>query len=257
MGTPGYYNVYIDEAGDEGFRNLGQRANGTGDASSEWLVMTGVIIHAELDQERTRAVDRLRVALDKTQSRKPLHWRDLRAHHGKKRRAMDLLAREPLRFCSVAMWKPPIPQRSAALQRPGYLYNYATRFLIERLGWFAGPSRRKLNLLFESRASTRYDDLERYVRDIEARSRYISRGCVACVKPVNASRKGVQLADFYAGATFAALEPDDHGYTTVDYIHSVRRQLFRRSGRAIHDDGFKVFPRDALDDPRYRWIRDL
>lgn len=258
MANNRYFNVYIDEAGDEGFRKLGQRARGESGASSEWLILASVLVHEEFDRERTRAVDDLRTVLNRTKSHKPLHWRDLRNDHSKKRRAMDLLASRPFNVSVVALWKPPIVERSPALQRPTYLYNYAARFLIERLSWFAKPSGRRLNLLFESRATTRYDDLERYVRSIEADPRHrIEQECIAHVQPVNASRKGAQLADFYAGAAQDALEPDPHGYTTTDYLHSVRSQLFRRPGRPVWKDGFKVFPDPVLDHQRYPWIRNL
>lgn len=252
------FNAYIDESGDEGFRKLGERAKGASDASSEWLVLAAVLMFEEQDRERTQAVDRLRELLNRASTRAPLHWRDLRNDHSKKRRVMDLLAGEPLIFSVVALWKPGLKGQSAALKRKGYLYNYAARFLIERLSWFADRGGRRLNLFFESRATTSYADLEGYITAIQADPECsITPGAIARVQPVNASRKGAQLADFYASLTAEALEPDPYGYTTPDYLLRVRHQLFRRPPRSVLRDGFKIFPDRAADAARYSWLRRL
>lgn len=72
------FNAYIDEGGDDGFRRVGERGRGVKDAASEWLIMAGVLMPEEEDDERTRTVDQLRVLLNRTKTRTPLHWRDLR-----------------------------------------------------------------------------------------------------------------------------------------------------------------------------------
>lgn len=251
------WNAYIDESGDEGFRKLGERANGANDASSEWLILVGVLIREEDDVERTRAVDRLRSAL-KRPSPKPLHWRDIR-NHTARRQAMDILAAEPLFFSAVGLWKPALTGgRAPGLQKKGQLYNYAARYLIERLSWFADNSGRGLNLLFESRATTSYSQLEAYVETIQADPQCtIAEGCIASVRPVAANRKGAQLADLYAGAVSDALEYDAAGYIEPDYLLRVKHQVFRRPGRPVLKDGMKLFPDNAIPYARYEWLKEL
>ena len=239
------FNACIDESGDEGLGTPG---------SSEWLVMAGVLMFQERDVVCTRAVDRLRDVLDKPPP-KPLHWRNLRRQQ-QKRKATSLLASEPLHCSIVALWKPAIVAEGApGLHRKGYLYNYAARFLIERLSWFAKNGGRQLNLLFESRATTSYDDLRRYVQAIQRDPQCsIEPNTIADVRPVSAVTKGAQLADFYAGVAQEALEPDELGFCDPEYLLALRHQLFRRPQRSILDDGFKVFPlRDEHRD-RYRWL---
>lgn len=123
------YNVYIDETGDEGWKKLGQRGKGALDASSEWLIIAGVLLLEEQDQERTQVVDRIRREIARRpppgKPPKALHWRDLKDHHSKKRRAIRLLAQEPLWFCIVALWKPALEGTAPGLRKKGYLYNYA------------------------------------------------------------------------------------------------------------------------------------
>jgi hypothetical protein len=253
------FNGYIDESGDEGFTRIGWRARGVQEASSEWLVLGAALVFEEQDLERTQAVDRLRQALGRTQSRRPLHWRDLRNDHAKKRRAMDLLAREQLIFSAVALSKRHLEGRATALQRrKGYLYNWAARLLIERLSWFADGQSRRLNLLFENRASTRYGDLNHYVRTIQRDPECsIAEGSIASVRPVEPSRKGAQLADFFVSAAAEALEPDLDGNTEEDYLLRVSKRLYRPTGRDVLRYGFKVFPDEALDLARYPWLPAL
>ncbi len=254
------FNAYIDESGDEGFTRIGWRARGVQEASSEWLLLGAVLVFEEQDAERTRAVDRLREVVGRTQSRKPLHWRDLRNDHGKKRRAMDLLAGEPLVFSAVAMSKRHIQGYggTALERRKGYLYNWAARLLIERLSWFADKSGRQLNLLFENRASTRYGDLNHYVRTIQTDPECsIAKDSIASAQPVEASRKGVQIADYFVSAAAEALEPDLDGYLEEDYLLRLGKRLYRPTGTDVLKYGFKVFPDEAADLDRYPWMASL
>jgi hypothetical protein len=249
-----YVNAYIDESGDDGFARLGEHGPG---ASSEWLILAAVLMFEEEDRVRTEAVDRLRQELGKPPPT-PLHWRKLRKQ-SQKRRAVGILAAEPLHFCVVALWKPPfVSEASPGLRKKGYLYNYAARFLIERLSWYANNGNRGLNLLFESRATTSYTDLAQYIQTIQGDPDCsIPPGTIADVRPVPSALKGAQLADHYAGAAQDALGLDKHGMSSSEYLWALRHQLFRQPGRSVLKDGFKVFPDKALDEKRYPWLGGL
>lgn len=252
------FNAYIDEAGDEGFTNLARRGPRRDGDSSLWLILAAVLVLEEQDRERTAAVDRLRALLNRPPP-KPLHWRDLKTDHTKKRRAIALLAAEPLVCSFVALWKPGMLESARGLRRKGYLYNYAARLLVERLSWFARGQRRRLNLLFEHRASTSYADLHRYMADMESDSRTsIEPGSIAAVSPVESSRKGAQLADYYVSATREALEPDAYGLLEERYLLSFRHQLYRPSGKSVFAYGFKIFPDlQGPDRAQYPWLDEL
>jgi hypothetical protein len=245
-----YFNAYIDEAGDEGFKNPAQVGPGT---SSEWLVLAAVIVPAEDDLVRSRAVDSLRALLNKPPP-KPLHFRFLK-QHSKKRAAMAALAQEPFVFSTVAIWKPGIT--SGYLQQAPHLYNYAARFLIERLSWYADDQGRQLNLYFENRASTSYTALQGYMNWIQNDPACsIRNNTIASFKPVASTVKLAQIADFYASATHSALEPDAYGHPTPDYLEQVTHQLYRRGGN-ITSYGFVVFPPQGADHNRYPWMAKL
>lgn len=251
------FNAYIDEAGDDGFSNMSRRGPRRDGDSSLWLILAAVLILEEQDRERTAAVNRLRAMLNRPFP-KPLHWRDLKTDHTKKRRAVALLANEPLVCSFVALWKPGMPETARGLRKKGYLYNYAARFLVERLSWFATGQHRRLNLLFEHRASTSYADLQRYMAEIEADPKTsIEPDSIASFAPVESSRKGAQLADYYVSAAREALEPDAYGMLEAQYLLALRHQIYRPPGKSVFAYGFKIFPDAGRDTGRYPWLNRL
>lgn len=172
---------------------------------------------------------------------------------------MDLLAAQRFKFSAAALWKPPLESRARGLkQKRGYLYNYAARFLVERLTWLAEDHGRKVNLYFESRATTSYTALQLYLRSLQSDERTtIKAETIGEVRPVSPTWKGAQLADFYVSAAAEAVEPDLDGYLEADYLLKIRHQLHRHPRRNVLSYGFKVFPDEAIDLERYPWMADL
>jgi Protein of unknown function (DUF3800) len=256
-------NAYIDESGDEGWRKVGQRARGAKDASSEWLILAAAISPAELDAKNMRIIDDLRVKTKRSQSHKPLKWRNLENDHFKKRLVADVLGEQrSLLYSVAALWKPALAEGAPGLRKPGYLYHLTGRYLIERLSWLAwesfGSARRQVNLLFESRQQTSYVDLEKYVRKIEADpDATIESGSIGHVRPVNPSIKGAQVADLVAGAVQDALEPNHRGDIETDYLLRLKNRLYCKQGRQLIKYGLKIFPPEALRESRYSWLADL
>jgi hypothetical protein len=80
---------------------------------------------------------------------------------------------------------------------------------------------------------------------------------IASVAPVEATRKGAQLADYFVSAAAEALEPDLHGYVEEEYLMRVRKRLYRPTGGEILKYGFKIFPDEAIDRDRYPWLSSL
>lgn len=257
------FNAYIDESGDEGWRKVGQRAEGAKDASSEWLILAAAISPAELDAKNMRIIDELRKSTKKSQSKKPLKWRGLENDHYKKRLVADTLGSHPsLLFSVAALWKPALEETAPGLRKRGYLYHLTGRYLIERLSWLAwerrGSARRKINLFFESRQQTSYVDLAKYVRQIEADpDASIETGSIGDVRPVGPSIKGAQVADLVAGAVQDALEPNHRGDTEPDYLQRLRSRLYCKPGGHVTKYGLKIFPPEALKESRYAWLKDF
>jgi hypothetical protein len=243
------YNAYIDEAGDEGFVTT----TVPGQGSSEWLIVGAVIVREEDDLAMSHAVDDLRALLDRPPP-KPLHFRTLK--HNARRAAMDVLGAYGFVASIVALWKPP-QGAGKSFPQPPYMYNWACRLLVERLTWYADDRGRQVNLFFSNRASTSYAQLQGYMNWIQNDPACeIRPGCIKGFKPVNKTVKLVQVADFYASASFAALEPDSFGNSEEDYLFRVRHQLYRRNNN-LFSYGFKGWPPKGLDRRRYPWLLNL
>lgn len=243
------FHAYIDESGDEGFKDVTIPTQN----SSEWLVLAGVLVPEERDLELSKAIDDLRTYLHRPPP-KPLHFRDLK--HPAKRAAMSRLAGYPFVFSVVALWKPQIT--SPFLRKPPYLYNYACRFLIERLSWYAAARKRQLDLFFENRASTSYNDLYDYMNWIQNDPTCRIERNVRRFQPVSPTVKLAQIADFYASAAASALEPNVYGLSEESYLLAVQHQLYRGELEgSIFGTGFKIFPSSGCDFVRYPWLRDL
>lgn len=242
------FNAYIDEAGDEGFVTVTIPGRG----SSEWFVVGAVIVPKENDLLLSHAVDDLRTLLNRPPS-KPLHFRNL--GHNPRRAAMNRLGQYGFTFSVVALWKP--TQGGRTFPKPPYMYNWASRLLVERLTWYAAERGRKVNLFFSNRSSTSYAQLRTYIRALQKDPDcQIRPNTIKDFRPVNQQVKLIQVADFYASSAFMALEPDSFGNSEEDYLMRVRHQLYRR-GNNLFSYGFKIWPTAGRDVRRYPWLAQL
>ena len=142
-----------------------------------------------------------------------------------------------------------------------YLYNYATRFLLERVSWLVDENRGICNLVFEHRTSTSYADLTSYINSLLCDPRcQIRDGVIAGWMAVNKSQsKNLQITDALNGSVFAALEPDSFGNVEPTYILTLSPFLYRR-GSNVFSYGLKLFPESGLADnmeARYPWLKNI
>jgi len=86
--------VYIDESGDEGFS--------FDRGSSEWLILSAVVIRKAKDLDLVKLTDHVKCKLNKPK-KKPLHFRDLK--HAQRLLLVDKIAKADLRVISVLTHK--------------------------------------------------------------------------------------------------------------------------------------------------------
>jgi Protein of unknown function (DUF3800) len=98
MSSPTFV-VYVDESGDEGFS--------FGRGSSDWFVLSAVIIKKSIELETVKLVDRIRTQLQKPE-KKPLHFRDLK--HEQRLPYIGEIGKANLRTVSVITHKPSIKE---------------------------------------------------------------------------------------------------------------------------------------------------
>lgn len=249
------YTAYIDEAGDEGITKL-RDADGPG-GQSLWLVLGGIIVRQEVDRELPRWRDQILEAF-RFKRRDELHFRNLK--HDQKVAAATMLAGKRMGICCVCSNKVTIldsPSVTAVYSQKGHLYNYLTRFLLERLtSVIASAAERsgnqaRLSIVFSRRANTDYHAMREYfelMRDGREKIKPI-RGIDWSVfspddiRVENHSKwAGLQLADIATSAMFNALEPNRFGHIEPRYALSLKNNFIRHKSSLL-DCGLTLVPR--------------
>lgn len=238
--------VYVDEAGDEGFGKLRLPDRG---GQSQWLLLGSMIARgnkdAQLPKWRNAILDRF-----PNSRRSDLHFINLK--HEQKVVVCQEIARLPLFSCVVFSNKKTIPGSSWAelFKRPGYLYNYMTRWLLERVTAFCAAdsesSRQlpcKVKVVFSRRGGTDYRSMAEYLclmrdgREVVRPARQINWNVFdpSDIAVENHSvRVGLQFSDAFTSAFFSAVEPNVYGNYETQYAEILRQSVVRVSGNALN-----------------------
>jgi len=259
--------AYIDESGHEADRK---------DKSSEWFVLSAVVLRAENDAKVCRAISSFRKACGKKG-----RWRNWyfkftnRLSSWQKIIACEFLARKPVRIVHILVHKSSKPVRNHETNH-ALIYSYAGKFLLERISFvcrdhahLSTTGNGKTLLVFSKRSEMNYDNFRQYVRElrdnpgkhntrivwdhidpdpqyITARSARDSRGC--------------QLADIAAGALFTAVNRKrDKFQVTDDRPIRVLEPVTYRKGGLVTNNGVKFWPPEVLEmvssEKRFTWYR--
>jgi hypothetical protein len=241
------HKVYVDESGDEGFR--------FDQGSSRWFVLSGVVFRGDDELSQVKLVNRVREDINsqrgsnKIPDRKPLHFRDLK--HKERRYFASVIANAQLRTVSVLIDKAQITSRET-FEQGTRLYFYAVRLLLERLSWMCrddGPaSDSLLEVTFSNRSTIEYSKLQNYVEILLSNHEFRGEASVLDVRMIRTEtpgrRLGLQIADAVASSYFAAVEPDQYGFTEDGYLRLLAGKAYRWRGE-VFGYGVKVFPPEA------------
>ena len=152
------FMVYVDESGDEGFS--------FGRGSSEWFVLSAVIIKKVTELETVKLVDCIRTQLQKPE-KKPLHFRDLK--HEQRLPFIGEISKAPLRTVSVIIHKPSIKEPEKFHER-FRLYYYTVRYLLERVSWYCRDHKLpkdkgdgSAQIIFSNRSGMSYLEMKEYL----------------------------------------------------------------------------------------------
>jgi len=251
------FNAYIDESGDEGFKIK----NGEW-VSSEWFIIGALITYEGKDLELSRTVNVIKTdILRRKQSAmsKPLHF--VKYDHKQRRAIINEICNHGkwFNFIAVGVDKT-TTQRGASLRdEKQYLYNYATRLLLERISWLV-HDKGSCKLIFENRTNTSYKDMEKYIDHIlEDKECQIKKNTISGYKVANKNEfKNLQIADCLVGSVFAALEKDNYGFVEDAYIKILNPYFYKRKGN-LFSYGLKLIPdatKPAMQE-KYPWITEL
>jgi len=261
MATPSFV-VYVDESGDEGFA--------FGKGSSEWFILSAVIIKKPLELETVKFVDGVRNMLNK-RPKKALHFRKIK--HEQRLPYIDLISQAPLKAISVLIHKPSFTKPEIFLK--GYrLYFYAVRYLVERISWFCRDNYKRsidygdgfAEIVFSNRTNMPYREMKDYLTLLRGQTGYCDvriywpRINLDYIKALSASKRmGLQIVDAVAGSFFYGVQRSDYGFAEDRYARMLKPVIYRY-GRQYLGYGLKFFPIDldkAIEkQPHLKWIAD-
>lgn len=241
--TDASFVAYIDESGDTGFSF---RPGGKG--SSEWLILSAIVVHKAYDHAMVTEVKAIKSAL----SKKPdavLHFADCKNHEHKVM-ICERMAKIKMRAFSMLAHKPSLALGDQK-EHGDVLYRYLCRLLLERISWYCrdyrqpGKGNGTAELLFSNRTRMSYSDLTvyaRYLRDVEDTRIHWAALDAANVKAVPAPEKaGLQVADFVASATYKAVTRNAWGHVEPRYLQMMKECFYRRGGKIL-SYGVKCYP---------------
>ena len=239
------FNVYIDEAGDEGF-DFSKR-------TPEWFIISAVITRQENDLDVLSRIIKETREQFKYSGKQEIHFRKLT--HEKKIAYLSSIASSRIRSVTVAIHKPSLREQETFHQK-NKLYFYACRLLLERVTWFCrdnfisskhyGDGTAKI--VFSKRKNMSYAELKDYLNLLYINSNYrdirINWSTLRSnqIVALGASQSmGLQVADAVASSCYSAVNKSDYGYVEDKYMRIVKPTIYRH-GKIIWGYGFKVFP---------------
>lgn len=232
--TPQYV-VYIDEAGDPGIK---QKAREALESSSEWFVVSAVVMRASRDQDARDWLQDMREAV-RAQSRHPLHYRKL--SDSNQARVCRMLSSKDVRIFAVASHKTNMRgytnRRLGSRMGRGEFYNWCLRLLLERVTiWCAAHSKRErkrvdpARIIFSERGGHDYTHLRAYLETLKMqavakttvlRAREIVPDVIEptlCEVRPHGALAGLQLVDIAASAFFQGTDSKSAAYTIKNAV---------------------------------------
>ena len=240
--------AYIDESGDPGTRGSGSR----------WLALGCAMLADGAAPAVEAAVRRAREIIG-GRSLSNLHFNELQ--HDDKVGALNLIAAEPWTGVVVAFDKSKITPGSR-LNAPRSLYNYAARFLVERVADYAERVREPAHIHFERSRVFDLDEFTGYIDRLRGRDDASSNLRLISPEVMRVIRKGeapeLEIADGVAHAAFRALEPHRKwGHIEPAYLNILLPKLLRSvSNGQLVGWGLVILPPDNVNGLReeYAWI---
>jgi Protein of unknown function (DUF3800) len=261
QGTPKYhYIAYIDEAGDDGLRAVKPT---TFPGSSEWLILSAVVVKAENEANVAKWVSDIRSGF-RTNQAKALHFADLSPSN--KLAVCNKLSSLDLRSFVVASNKKNMQgytnPDAGKIPSQCWFYCWMTRVLLERVTRFVLDRSirdfgepRSLRVEFSARGGLRYSQMMAYYEWLRMKrtNPFLPWGkiCFEVLHPnllrvyPHLQREGLQLADTVASAFFKACDKYDTGGCEPKYAMALEGRMARepdtRTGR-ISGYGVKLLP---------------
>lgn len=246
-----HFVAYVDEAGDEGFGKLAGESSG----QSNWFSIGAAVVDAGNDKLlpawRNEVMDRFA-----NRKNKDLHFREL--NHDQRVHACTTIAGKMVGGCVVSSCKVTIldAEEIEVFKRPQHLYNYLTRFLLERVTSACKKraamdgTTASLRVVFSRRKGTDYQQMREYLefmRDGKEKMKPVRSIDWTVLDPANIAvenhkvRAGLQVADLFTSAIWKALEPNGYGNCEDRYAKILAPRLIKQNGYTLNC-GLTIIP---------------
>jgi hypothetical protein len=246
-GAPDYHYVaYIDESGDPGIRKVKPLDR---PGSSEWLIVSAVVVAASREPEVADWVAELTASMNSRQMR-DLHFQKLSP--ARKLLACAYLAERPVRCFVVASnkqnmrgWKNPWAEK---IPSDNWFYCWMTRLLLERVThWVKCRSladhgaAKRVKLVYSERGGLSYGQLNAYYQWLRNKgdNQFLTLGNLEyetidmrLMEVLNhAGHDGLKLPDIVASAFFKAADVHDTGGCDPTFARALRPPSCAITGR--------------------------
>lgn len=249
---PKRFIAYVDEAGDEGFGKLSEENTG----QSSWFSIGGCVVAEEDERALPSWRDEIMGAFKNRNSR-DLHFRDLK--HEQKVHACATIATKPIGACVVSSNKHTLPSHPKAevFKTKQHLYNYLTRYFLERITSACKKKARiehgapaSLRVVFSQRKGSDYEvmrDYLKFLRDGKEKIQPVRTIDWSVLDPDDIAvenhkvRAGLQIADLFTSAVWKAFEPNGYGHCEPRYAQEIAPRLMR-SNKSRLNCGLTIIP---------------
>ena len=245
------FNVYIDEAGDEGFKFRAAPEKG----SSRFFVLSALIVPATKDSELARVTTEIKRMLNyqPRDMHRPLHFCKL--GHDKRKVCVNKLADfDGFEIITVVFDKQHCYKDYFKTPK---LYHTACHLLLLNLNVFLNVHIAKAHLIFDNRGNTRHSKLKEYVEEEVDTSRFLSS-----VPRPSTQVKCLQLADIIASSIYQAFEPNQYNDVEPCFIQKLHPKIFCHNGKCWGSGLtlaplFKDFEPINYEQEKYSWLTML
>ncbi|HEY8098518.1 MAG TPA: DUF3800 domain-containing protein, partial [Methylobacter sp.] len=255
------YIAYIDEAGDDGLRQI--RGHGVRGAS-EWMVMSCVLIKSERENEVLGWVKDIINNLNQHQLTQ-IHYYKL--SYEKKIKVCEALASLNVRIFVLISHKrnmqgyKNIRAEKAKVNRTAWFYCWMSKLLLERITSYCGvrslkdyEETRTIRFEFSDRGGVQIDDIKAYYKYIGDQSRlgllfndrfdlnWAVVDTTEMYQYPNNIRAGLQLADIAASSFYAGLEFAEDGTTKPEPPKLLFPRICQDTKGSRYGFGVKLMP---------------
>lgn len=232
-------SIYIDEAGDLGVNR-----------GTQWFVLSAVVVDQEYEKQERQAFKNLKSRLNLN----TIHFRKISSFE-RRCYIVDNLFRIPLTHIHVLVdtQKLHISSFKGSDMNPSFIYyNYACRYLLERVSWLLRDTDRIGTVVLSSRGTRRDNELIDYIKNklIPYNGNQLADRFDKIMSRAAASWDMLQLADVCATSMFYAYERNQYGFCTPCFMKRIKTSLYRYNGK-LNNYGIKFFSDDMHPDKSY------